>query len=871
MSADPGPMTFGLLVRRHRERLLLTQEELAERSGLSIRAISYLESGRVRRPRAASVRILAEALALSETDRTEFRTAATHLGATTASKTAVASRRAGAWGPIDGAEPAADEPEDGAGTDRVAGGVAVARGTADGPVELPPVAGAFVGRDADLDRLDRLIGDESRTHAKARVVLLTGTAGVGKTALAVRWARQAASQFPDGRLFVDLHGFSPGRPMSAATALGLLIRALDPATGLPHELAARTARLRTLVNGRRLLIVLDNARSVDQVRALLPGSESCAVLVTSRNDLGGLVIRDGVSRLSVARLTTAAGSELLSALAPEPTDAAGADEVAGLLDRCAHLPLAIRIAAEILVQRSDLSVAALGAALADESRRLDLLGVEDDPETGVREVLSWSYQLLDPGAARAFELIGAQPCVDLDPAAAAALLETSPEQCAEVVGRLARANLVDRDRTTGRIGAHDLLRAYAHQLIDPVELDAAIGRLADHQLSVAGRCVDVLYPHASQVRSGADEAPGDGPADAESAAAWLDRERENLLVLSGHPALAQHAVEFSDLLWRYLFTRGFYAEAAQLHRHAMRVASARGDRRGEALATRHLAGVRMRTGDYTEALELTDRALRLHTETGDDRAAGAAHNLRGVLFERTGRPVESLAAYRQAHAVAERTGDELAIASTLNNIGCLLDHAGRLDEAAEHLERALAVRRRINDRPGEGLTLGNLAGVHRRAGRFPEAFDVYEQAIAVAREVGERNDEAFALGALADALRLVGRFDDARERHAEALAIARETGNKPIEVAALNGLAEIEEESGRFAAAIARYDEVLVLTRRLGERLQEARALAGAGRSRRELGETEGARDLLTAALDLYESLDSTEAADVSAALHALG
>ena len=871
MSADSRPMTFGRLVRRHRERLLLTQEELAERSGLSIRAISYLESGRVRRPRAASVRILAEALALSETDRTEFRTAATAAAAAAATDDGTSAPVAGPAGGLRvvGGASSGDEQaaEDAVGPDRVAGGVAVAPGTAGGPVELPPVAGAFVGRDADLDRLDRLVGDESRTQAKARVVLLTGTAGVGKTALAVRWAHQAASQFPDGRLFVDLHGFSPGRPMSAATALGLLIRALDPATGLPHDIAARTARLRTLVNGRRLLIVLDNARSVDQVRALLPGSESCAVVVTSRNDLGGLVIRDGVSRLSVARLTTAAGSELLSALAPEPTDAAGADEVAGLLDRCAHLPLAIRIAAEILVQRSDLSVAALGAALADESRRLDLLGVEDDPETGVREVLSWSYQLLDPAAARAFETIGAQPCVDLDPAAAAALLKTSTEHCAELIGRLARAHLVDRDRATGRIGSHDLLRAYAHQLIDPVELDAAILRLADHQLSVAGRCVDLLYPHASRGRSEVDDEPG----DAESAAAWLDRERENLLMLSGHPALAQHAVEFSDLLWRYLFTRGFYAEAAQLHRHAMRVASARGDRRGEALATRHLAGVRMRTGDYTEALELADRALQLHTETGDDRAAGAAHNLRGVLFERTGRLVESLAAYRQAHAVAERTGDELAIASTLNNIGCLLDHSGRLDEAAEHLERALAVRRRINDRPGEGLTLGNLAGVHRRAGRYPEAFEVYEQAIAVAREVGERNDEAFALGALADALRLVGRFDDARERHAEALTIARETGNKPIEVAALNGLAEIEEESGRFAAAVARYDEVLVLTRRLGERLQEARALAGAGRSRRELGEIEGARDLLTAAFELYESLGSTEAADVSAALSALG
>lgn len=829
ISAEPGPIVFGRLVRSHRERLLLTQEQLAERSGLSTRAISYLESGRVRRPRAASVRILAEALDLSEPDRVEFRRAA----AGSASELLM-----------------------------TAGTALPAR-----PVELPAVARSFVGRDDELARLDSLVGfGPADTAGSARVALVSGTAGVGKTALALRWAHRSAARFPDGQVFLDLRGFSPVRPMTPATALGVLIRALDPDAEIPHEPAARTARFRTLASDRRLLVVLDNARSVDQVRPLLPGTSSCAVLITSRHDLSGLVVRDGAVRMQIGPLTGSAGVDLLAALVPAKLAAAEPADAAGLLDRCAHLPLAIRIAAETLAGRSDLSIAALAGSLADERKRLDLLRIADDPETGVRDVISWSYRLLDKDAARAFEIIGAQPCADLDLAAVAALLETSKDRTTELLNRLTGAHLAEWDGTTRRIGLHDLLRAYAHQLADPDDLDAAIRRLADHHLGVAGRCVDLLYPHTSRNRP----AVGCEPDDAEAAAVWLDRERETLLTLGTHPALADRAVEFSDLLWRYLFIRGFYAEAAQLHKHAMTVAAGRGDRRGEALSTRHLAGVRMRTGDYTEALELTDRALRLHLETNDDRAVGAAHNLHGVLLERTGRPGAALASYRLAHAVAERTGDQVAIASTLNNIGCLLDQFGQLDQAAEHLEHALLMRRLINDRPGEGLTLGNLAVVHRKAGRHPEAFALYEQAIAVAREVGERNDEAFALDALADALRTVGRYDEAGERHAEALAIARRTGNKPVEVAALNGLAEVEEASGRFGAAITKFCEALGLSRQLGDRSQEARALAGVGRSRRELGDVEAARNLLAAAHHLYESLGSPDAAAVQTALDAL-
>lgn len=855
MSADPGPSAFGRLVRGHRERLLLTQEELAARSGLSTRAISYLEAGRVRRPRAASVRILADALNLTEPDRTELRRAASAAGdpANPADR-----RRFSQYAKPPSATQATR-------ADRVAGAAGAVEDVGwVRPVDLPAVARSFVGRDDELARLDAIVGRGSDADDAGRVALLSGTAGVGKTALSLRWAHRAAADFPDGQIYLDLHGFSPVRPVTATTALGVLIRALDPDPDVPHEIAARIARFRTLASDRRLLIVVDNARSVDQVRPLLPGTASCAVIVTSRYDLSGLVVRDGAVRVEVRPLSASAGLDLLTALVPEQLSAATSAEAIELLDRCARLPLAIRIAAETLAGRTDLSVAGLAGGLADEGRRLDLLGVDDDPETGVRDVLSWSYRLLDPDAARAFEIVGAQPCADIDPAAAAALLKVSADETAELLGRLARAHLIEWTRTTDRIRVHDLLGAYAHQLVGPTDLDAAIERLADHQLAVAGQCVDVLYPHASRHRPGAEQ------LDVASATAWLDRERENLLTLGLHPVLAGRAVEFSDLLWRYLFTRGFYAEAAQLHEHAMTVATARHDRRGEAVTTRHLAGIRMRTGDYPVALELTDRALALHAETGDDRAVGAAHNLRGVLLERTGRPAESLTSYWRAHTVAERLGDDLAIASTLNNIGCVLEHLGRADEAVEHLEQALRVRRRIGDRPGEGLTLGNLAVAHRRAGRYERAFELYEQAIEVAREVGERNDEAYILDVMAGTLRLVGRLDEARTRHEEALAIATATGNKPVAVSAVAGLAEVEAAAGRLDTALDGYAEALSMARSIGDRHQEARALTGAGRARRILGDIDQARDLLEEAHKLYATLGNPEAADVLAELDTL-
>lgn len=913
MPADPGPMTFGRLVRRHRERLLLTQEELARRSGLSSRAISYLEAEQVSRPRAASVRILAAALELDDADRVAFEAAA--LGSRTdrhppdrpAAHRADADRvdadwpdadrvdahrvhadRAGA-GRVDADRVDADRTDadrmnaDRTDADREDAGRPNAGRVArpdpadrerpvQRPLELPSMARAFVGRDTEIERLDQVVTSIGATgdppDETTRIVLLTGAAGVGKTALAIRWAHRVAPLFPDGQVFVDLRGFSPSRPMRVATALGLLIDALDPGAELPPQIAARAARLRTLTTGRRMLIVLDNARSAEQVRPLLPGSAECAVVVTSRLDLRGLVVRDGAIRVPVPRLTPAAGLELLAELLPDRPDAArrtGADE---LLERCAHLPLAIRIAAESLAERPGLSVASLAESLADERRTLALLGVDDDPQTGVRDVLSWSYRLLEPPTARAFEILGAQPCATIDLDSAAALLGCDPDEAADLVGRLARSHLLDWTGPGERIGAHDLLRAYAHQLAGTADLDAAVGRLADHLLAVATRCKDLLYPYDSRTGRPAIDMAG---MNEESAAAWLDRERDNLVLLGTHPALAHRAVEFSEAMWRYLFTRGLYAEAALLHEHAMTVAAARQDSCGEAIATRHLAGVRMRTGDYVEAMMLADRALELHSAAGDVRAAGAAHNLRGVLFERTGRRTEALAAYRNAHDVAVRLGDDVAIASTLNNVGGMLEELGRLDEAADHLSRALRVERRIGDRSGEGMTLGNLADVHRRARRYEQALALYDKALTVAREVGERNDEAYALDGSAGTLRRVGRLDEALERYRQTLLIARETGNKPIEASALCGLGETDEDSGRYDDAAGRFEEATALARALGDRYDEARALAGRGRVRRRLGDTAAARDLLAEAHDIYLSIGSPEATEVLTDLHALG
>jgi DNA-binding SARP family transcriptional activator len=403
------------------------------------------------------------------------------------------------------------------------------------PRELPADVSAFTGRAAELRRLDQLLTGPA-THADrasaAVISAVSGTAGVGKTALAVHWAHQVADRFPDGQLHVNLRGYDPAQPLTAADALAVFLRALGvPDEDIPAGEDRRAACYRSLLAGQQMLIVVDNARTAEQVRPLLPGAPTCAMVVTSRDSLAGLVARDGAARLDLDLLPLGEAVSLLRELIGARADAepAAATELAR---QCSRLPLALRVAAELAAARPDVPLADLTAELGDEQRRLDLLG-DGDPRTAVSTVFSWSYQHLDPGAARAFRLAGLHPGPDFDAYAAAALTAGTLDQARRMLDALARAHLI---HPTGpaRYGMHDLLRAYARELCATEDCNeerrAALTRLCRHNLYAAANAMNTLFPAERQGRSPIPSSTPIQPlTELAEVRAWLSEQRALLL------------------------------------------------------------------------------------------------------------------------------------------------------------------------------------------------------------------------------------------------------------------------------------------------------------------------------------------------------
>jgi DNA-binding SARP family transcriptional activator/DNA-binding XRE family transcriptional regulator len=366
------------------------------------------------------------------------------------------------------------------------------------PRQLPPDGGNFTGRAGELAALTGLL-DKMADDVLGTVVIsaIGGTAGVGKTALGVRWAHQVAGRFPDGQLYVNLRGYDPQLPMQAAEALAGFLRALGvPDQDVPADPDERTARYRSMLAGRRTLVFLDNAGSVEQVRPLLPGTHSCMTIVTSRDSLAGLVARDGATRVDLDLLPLTEAVTVLRELIGERVDADPAAAVA-LAERCARLPLALRVAAELSAARPGVPLGALVRELDDQQRRLDILDACGDSRTAVRAVFSWSYRHLDAATARAFRLAGLHPGDDLDAYGTAALFGVTMAEASQALDRLARAHLI-RPARPGRYVMHDLLRAYARELAairdgQQQQRDALTG-LFDYYLQSAAAAVDTLFP-----------------------------------------------------------------------------------------------------------------------------------------------------------------------------------------------------------------------------------------------------------------------------------------------------------------------------------------------------------------------------------------
>ncbi|WP_367132333.1 BTAD domain-containing putative transcriptional regulator [Saccharothrix sp. HUAS TT1] len=657
------------------------------------------------------------------------------------------------------------------------------------PAQVPAAVVGFTGRAGHLAELDALL-DRADDRQPPPIAVVTGTGGVGKTALVLFWAHRVRDRFPDGQLYVNLRGYDPELPVGPGDALSGFLRALGvDSRDIPQDVAERAARFRSLLSGRRVLVVLDNARTAAQVRPLLPGSPGCLAVVTSRDSLRGLIATEGAHRCRLDLLPADEARDLLVALIG---DRAAADPAAvdALAASCARLPLALRLAAELATGRPSASLADLGGELTGEQDRLDpldLLDDDGDPHAALRSAFSWSYRQLGPAAARVFRLLGAHPCHELGVAAITALTGGPARRHVDV---LVRAHLVEQT-ADDRFQMHDLLRSYARELAAEVDGEAgrreALTALADHYVTKVGAAMRLYDP----AQHGEPTAPTAGLATRDDAMAWLEAERANLLAVAEHVAGhgdAAHVEGLTTALWPYFHVRGHHDESLALHAHALAAARRRADRVAEGVALTGLGIGCERLGRYEEALGHHERAVALGRETGDASCTGRA----------------------------------------LKNLGVVLRRLGRFEEAERTFGEALAIARAIGNRRGESGVLGSLALLHVAAGRHEEAVRAAREAMAAVPDAG--NDHALVDHLQANLglahLRL-GRFDVARGHLCEALAGARATGNRDLECEVHDSLGELATAEGDPRRAVDHHHRALALTRHTGDRHEEARAHAG--------------------------------------------
>jgi tetratricopeptide (TPR) repeat protein len=547
------------------------------------------------------------------------------------------------------------------------------------------------------------------------------------------------------------------------------------------------------------------------------------VLVTSRDALTGLVVRDGATRLDLDLLPPADAARLLRELIGERVDA-DPDTAAELAAQCSRLPLALRIAAELAANRPAAPLARLVGELADQQRRLDLLDAGGDPSTAVRAVFSWSYRHLDPDAARTFRLLGLHPGTDYDLYAAAALTATTLGQARQVLDALARAHLV-QPATPDRYGMHDLLRAYARELAEALDGEdegrSALTRLFDYYLHAAATAMDTLVPAERHRRPRIPPPATPAPLVSSPAAAqtWLDTERASLVAVAAHAAdhsWPGHATRLAAIVFRYLDTGSHYPDAITIHSHARTAARRVGDRAAEAAALNALSRIDVHHGRYQQATDRLQQTLALFRQTGDRTGQVRALGNLGYVEQRQGRYEKAARHHEECLALARETGYSYGESYALLNLGIVSLRQGRYPHAIGQLQRALVLFRANSDRFGEAEALTRTGDVYLLQGRCEQAIHRHQQALALYREIGDRSGETDAFNGLGEVLLATGQPGDARARHATALGLASQTGDKYEQARAHHGLACSYHATGDDGQARHHWRQALAIYTKLG-------------------------------------------------------
>jgi DNA-binding SARP family transcriptional activator len=742
------------------------------------------------------------------------------------------------------------------------------------PRQLPAGVAGFAGRVRQLRELDAALS----ATGPVPIAAVDGMAGAGKTALAVHWAHRVAHRFPDGQLYADLRGYAAGPALPPERVLGQFLGDLgEPAGQVPAELDRASARYRSLLAGRRMLVLLDNAAGADQVRPLLPGGRGCLVLVTSRDQLAGLVARDGARRVAVDVLAPAESVELLAGVLGADRVAAEPEVVAELAELCGHLPLALRIAAAGLATHPARPIAWYAAQLRDGDRLATLVPAGDEP-AAVAASFGLSYRRLAPPVRRMFRLLGLPPGPELTAAVAAALAGTSPELAERWLEALAGAHLVD-ERVAGRYSCHDLVRRYAAsqaEAEDPApDRAAALARLQEHYLRTTAVAVQLRYPHTLRLPAvrelAADPGSGSGQFTGPAGAlAWLVAERANLaalLLAAAAGGAHRTAWLLADALRDFLVQAMPAADGLALARAGLVAARAGGDPPGQASALISLAGLEVRRGRSGPAAELAGRARaelagRARAElAGRARAElagrdwpdgrGVALSMLGTVAVQHGEPDRAVEHYRAALAAFERTGWRHGQAGVVGNLGLVLHDLGRLVPAARYAAQAAGVFAEIGSPSGEAISLANLGDLHHLLGRFDRALDCYHRAADGYRAVGDESEVGRALQGQALVHADAGRPEEALPLAESALRLASAGQNPGLEPYCLVALATVQLRLGQPAAATGTWQRAAELAQATSDRYSVAVTMIGLAGAHQQAGRAAAARALVERALAL--------------------
>lgn len=763
------------------------------------------------------------------------------------------------------------------------------------PAHLPSNVAGFVGRATEVRWLTDLLS--GNTLGTAVVAVVSGQAGAGKSALAVHCGHRVAGRYPDGQLFVNLRGYDPREPVRPVDALAWFLRALGVPPGqVPAELDGAVLLYRSLMAARRILVVLDNAGSAEQVRSLLPGAAGCAVLVTSREELRGLVALDGAQPMRLDVLPPAESLALLDRMIG--TDRLDREPAAAaeLAELCGHLPLALRIAGAHLAGHPDRPIEAYARELAADNR-IGKLAIPEDPRAAVRTAFDLSYQALTPRQRRLFRTLGLVPGPDFTAEAAAAVAGCPVDEAELDLDRLDTAHLVRRCGT-GRYVFHDLLRLYAAGRAEDAERPAALGNLLDHYLHNAAAASRALYPH--RIRVPLDDPPA-GLTIAEfggsaEALRWLEAELPNLTAAIHHAADTHRraACLLADTIRGFFPGRGRTQEWFAVATTALRAATEENDpwlmtaahlsltdahhglaqypsaiehataarthavlagwADGESTALGVLGGVHREAGELHEAAAYFEQALDINVRLGAHRKQvidlmnlGVSHAMLGALSE-------AADFFHRAHEIGQRSSSPSNTAIVLQCLGNVHRYLGKLTDAVEYLSSALAVSRDLNDLGGQAGILDSLAATHTDAGRHPLALGLAAEALTLARQAGARRTEAAIMATMGTIHHATGEHREALAQHGKALALASDLGYLSGELDALIGLACANTHLAAHITAEAQATNALTLARKSSHHLQEGQALTALADNALAAGDAEAATQLAREALSIHDT-----------------